>query len=61
MKHVALGLNVTAESFYGSQGRMDPNFFDDNATLIDDVTRHYNGEAQTMEMETFQLLVYSFV
>lgn len=49
------GVNVTAESFYGSQGRIDENFKDENARLITEVTGHYDN-AKSMEMETFQLL-----
>jgi uridine phosphorylase len=49
------GVNVTAESFYSSQGRIDDNFDDDNAALIDSVVATY-PEAKSMEMETFTLL-----
>lgn len=52
---VSEGVNVTAESFYSSQGRIDPNFDDCNLTIIDDVVRTYPN-AKTMEMESFQLL-----
>jgi len=52
---VAPGLNITADSFYGSQGRRDPNFPDANETLIDEVLERH-PKAVTMEMETFQLL-----
>ena len=50
------GINITAESFYGSQGRIDDNFHDENLALINEVTEHYNGQAKSMEMESFQLL-----
>lgn len=49
------GLNVTSDSFYGSQGRLDRNFRDYNQTLFDDLHSKYST-ATTMEMETFQLL-----
>lgn len=51
---VSSGTNVTAESFYSSQGRIDPQFEDENETLIDRVCEKY-PDALTMEMETFQL------
>jgi len=46
---------VTGDSFYGSQGRIDPNFEDKNEGLLEDVCAAY-PEALTCEMETFQLL-----
>eukprot|EP00933_Yihiella_yeosuensis_P065888 TRINITY_DN6989_c1_g2_i1.p1 TRINITY_DN6989_c1_g2~~TRINITY_DN6989_c1_g2_i1.p1 ORF type:complete len:319 (+),score=65.28 TRINITY_DN6989_c1_g2_i1:61-1017(+) len=49
------GMNATADSFYGAQGRIDPAFHDDNAGLVDEVLKKY-PQAITMEMETFQLL-----
>jgi uridine phosphorylase len=49
------GVNITAESFYGSQGRIDGNFEDENLSLISSVVSHYSN-AKSMEMETFQLL-----
>lgn len=51
---VSSGVNVTAESFYSSQGRIDPEFDDGNDTIIDEVRTFY-PDARTMEMETFQL------
>lgn len=54
-KMVAKGINVTADSFYGSQGRVDPSFNDGNDTLIETIqTKH--PEALSCEMESFQLL-----
>ena len=50
------GINVSADSFYGSQGRIDDNFHDDNVSFINEVISHYNGQAKSMEMESFQLL-----
>ena len=47
-------LNCSADSFYGSEGRPDPNFVDHNETLIDDLMQQY-PEAASLEMETFCL------
>eukprot|EP01099_Mayorella_cantabrigiensis_P004951 TRINITY_DN3810_c0_g1_i1.p1 TRINITY_DN3810_c0_g1~~TRINITY_DN3810_c0_g1_i1.p1 ORF type:complete len:211 (+),score=48.64 TRINITY_DN3810_c0_g1_i1:25-633(+) len=49
------GMNVTADSFYGAQGRLDQNFHDHNHKLFDELHEKYPN-ATTMEMETFQLL-----
>lgn len=52
---VATGVNVTADSFYASQGRVDPSFHDANGGLIEEVlSRH--PRALSCEMESFQLL-----
>jgi len=51
---VVQGVNVTADSFYSSQGRIDERFHDSNPNLFQQVHEHYT-EAQSMEMETFQL------
>jgi uridine phosphorylase len=48
------GANVTAESFYSSQGRIDDRFHDDNQSLIEAI-RHKYPNAKSMEMESFQL------
>lgn len=48
------GTNITADSFYSSQGRFDPSFNDENDRLISEVLKKY-PKAITMEMETFQL------
>ncbi len=53
---VHVGTNVTADSFYGSQGRIDDRFLDDNKDLINKVQKFYKNDAKSMEMETFQLL-----
>eukprot|EP01121_Diplochlamys_sp_Union-15-3_P005517 TRINITY_DN1585_c0_g1_i4.p1 TRINITY_DN1585_c0_g1~~TRINITY_DN1585_c0_g1_i4.p1 ORF type:complete len:302 (-),score=60.58 TRINITY_DN1585_c0_g1_i4:59-964(-) len=45
-------INATADSFYCSQGRNDPNFNDDNSNLID---RLLELHVDTLEMETFSL------
>eukprot|EP00887_Chlorella_sp_A99_P005428 scaffold1.g5428.t1 len=52
---VCAGLNVSADSFYSSQGRISAHFDDYNASLIDDVLAAYPN-ALNMEMETFHLL-----
>mmetsp|Transcript_28616 Transcript_28616/g.52059 ORF Transcript_28616/g.52059 Transcript_28616/m.52059 type:complete len:290 (-) Transcript_28616:208-1077(-) len=52
--HVKAGMNVTCDSFYGSQGRRDPAFIDDNDNLVEEVLKAH-PTALTMEMETFQL------
>lgn len=51
---VKCGLNATADSFYSSQGRRDPNFDDKNEHLISQISTKYPN-ALTLEMETFQL------
>jgi len=53
--NVQEGMNVTGDSFYGSQGRIDPNFDDKNEDVLDNVCSTY-PDALTCEMETFQLL-----
>jgi uridine phosphorylase len=56
------GVNVTADSFYSSQGRIDERFFDVNESVIDTCRTYYAGIlgnndcVKTMEMEAFQLL-----
>jgi uridine phosphorylase len=52
--NVATGLNATADSFYSSQGRKDPNFNDANDHLIQEIIATYPN-AVTLEMETFTL------
>ena len=47
------GLNVSCDSFYGSQGRVDEQFEDRNDALLAQVTKL---DAISMEMESFQLL-----
>lgn len=53
--HVREGTNVTAESFYSSQGRIDESFDDLNASIVDAIKEHY-PTGETLEMESFQLL-----
>lgn len=52
---VVQGLNVTADSFYSSQGRIDPRFPDDNEDLIGKILSLYPN-ATSVEMETYMLL-----
>lgn len=47
-------VNASADSFYGSQGRIDPAFIDANANLMDVIRERRPGVA-TLEMETFVL------
>jgi len=53
-RKVISGLNASADSFYSSQGRLDPTFDDDNQSLIDEICNRYSNFI-TLEMETFQL------
>ncbi len=50
---VVSGCNATADSFYSSQGRIDPHFDDDNALVLQ---RLQNLKCVSLEMETFVLL-----
>lgn len=52
---VVEGLNLTADGFYASQGRVGSSFDDRNDELMESLCEVY-PEATTMEMETFQLL-----
>lgn len=52
--HVLEGSNVSADGFYASQGRYDPNFNDDNHDVFKQIHTKY-PDAMTMEMETYQL------
>mmetsp|Transcript_12712 Transcript_12712/g.38130 ORF Transcript_12712/g.38130 Transcript_12712/m.38130 type:complete len:153 (-) Transcript_12712:212-670(-) len=52
---VCTGINVTADSFYASQGRTDrANFDDRNDSLVDDICAAH-PTASSCEMETFLL------
>lgn len=53
---VVQGVNVSADSFYSSQGRIDDNFDDCNDQLIADYVLERYPEAGSMEMESFSLL-----
>jgi len=48
------GCNATADSFYSSQGRIDPGFIDHNVELVDQLVAKY-PQMCTLEMESFQL------
>lgn len=48
-------MNCSADSFYGSEGRFDPNFEGYNETLIDDILSAY-PQVVSLEMESFGLL-----
>ncbi|KAI8462564.1 MAG: nucleoside phosphorylase domain-containing protein [Monoraphidium minutum] len=52
---VVCGLDATADSFYGSQGRTGGPFDDGNESLIDELLAA-RPELISLEMETFQLL-----
>lgn len=52
---VVRGLDATADSFYGSQGRTGGVFDDQNEELIDDLLAA-RPDLISLEMETFQLL-----
>jgi len=52
---VVTGMNATADSFYSSQGRIDPTFDDRNESLIDDLALSH-PDVITLEMETFHVL-----
>lgn len=49
------GINITADSFYSSQGRIDPKFHDDNSNIISILKEKYPN-ASSLEMESFFLL-----
>lgn len=53
-KNFVKGTSASCESFYSSQGRVDPNFHDHNDTLIDGVLTVY-PDLVCFEMETHQL------
>eukprot|EP01156_Anaeramoeba_ignava_P010359 Anaeramoba_ignava/a479501_179.p1 GENE.a479501_179~~a479501_179.p1 ORF type:complete len:321 (-),score=55.88 a479501_179:124-1056(-) len=49
------GVNITADSFYSSQGRLNPDFNDYNSDLIEEILRKY-PDAVSFEMETYLYL-----
>lgn len=51
---VTVGLDINADSFYGSQGRTSDDFYDDNTTLMKAVRARYPNAA-SMEMEDHTL------
>ena len=44
------GVNITADSFYSSQGRADPAFNDENSDLVSEVLAKY-PKAITMDAQ----------
>jgi uridine phosphorylase len=48
------GINASADSFYSSQGRIDPNFDDCNDDIINKIREQY-PDCETFEMETGML------
>ena len=52
---VVTGVDVTADSFYSSQGRTNAHFADANAGLVERVLAAVPG-ARCMQMETFHML-----
>jgi uridine phosphorylase len=48
------GLNTDGCSFYSSQGRQDPAFWDDNQDLLNEIVTKY-PKTQSIEMETSML------
>jgi uridine phosphorylase len=50
------GVNITADSFYSSQGRKDDRFDDRNENLIDGNIKTRYPNARSLEMESFYLL-----
>lgn len=51
---VVVAQDATADSFYSSQGRRDPNFDDKNKNLIDCIMKKYPNTA-SLQMETYHL------
>jgi len=52
---VAEGVNITGDSFYNSQGRIDQRFEDHNEDLLTQLKQE-EPDAASLEMETFKLL-----
>jgi uridine phosphorylase len=51
---VKIGVNLSADSFYASQGRSTPSFNDENSDLIEKVKERYSDDL-TNEMGSFYL------
>lgn len=49
-----LGMNASADSFFSSQGRYDPNFDDRNDSVLDTLLKRH-PDVSSLEMESFQL------
>ncbi|GAA5865167.1 hypothetical protein JCM8547_008301 [Rhodosporidiobolus lusitaniae] len=50
----SLPLHASADCFYSTQGRIDPNFLDNNENLIDELLEK-NPDCASLEMETAHL------
>jgi len=48
-------MDVTCDSFYSSQGRLDPSFNDRNSNLVDTLLEKY-PDVGSLQMETFHML-----
>jgi uridine phosphorylase len=53
-EHVVAGINITADTFYAAQGRVDPAFVDRNEEHIEQIHAKYPN-AVSLEMENFML------
>ena len=53
---IVQGKNCSADSFYSSQGRLDINFRDRNADLLQWINAQHENGVKSVEMETFHLL-----
>ncbi|RKP24854.1 nucleoside phosphorylase domain-containing protein [Syncephalis pseudoplumigaleata] len=53
-ERVVPGVNVTADTFYAAQGRVDPSFVDRNAKHVEQIHEQY-PDAVSLEMENFML------
>eukprot|EP00127_Corallochytrium_limacisporum_P002520 Clim_evm77s128 gene=Clim_evmTU77s128 len=53
-EHVKSCMNATADTFFASQGRVDPHFYDHNSNLLYRLVMECPG-IKSMEMETFHL------
>ncbi|CDR49490.1 RHTO0S27e00782g1_1 [Rhodotorula toruloides] len=56
----SLPLHASADTFYSSQGRLDPNFQDDNTNLLDSLLARY-PDCASLEMETAHLFHLSSI
>lgn len=58
LKHCQ-GMNLSADSFYCSQGRIGSHFDDRNETLVDELLE-LHPELTSFEMESYHLYVFRF-
>ncbi|KAI9596295.1 nucleoside phosphorylase domain-containing protein [Syncephalis fuscata] len=54
LNHVVSGTNITADTFYAAQGRVDPAFVDRNDEHVEQIHAQYPN-AVSLEMENFML------